>query len=366
MPQKKYKICLVSDCLSIGGAERVAASLSNFFVSKGIEVHHIIVTDSIEYDYSGEVLNLGKLKNKSNDIFNKIKRFNILKQYIKENNFDFIIEFRVKNNFIQEWITSRFIYKSPTVYTIHSSMINLYLSRNKWLAKSTHKEAFGIVAITRVVRDTISQNYRFKNVNYIYNPVDFSLSKERSVAPLAIDFEYIVSAGRMKGDNKQFDKLIYAYSRSVLPEKNIKLVLLGDGTERASLEKLTAELHLEDKVLFYGQVDNPFKFYKRARFFVLSSLFEGLPMVILESLSCNTPVVAFDCFSGPSEIITDRENGLLVENQNFEKLTQAMNLMIEDEILYQHCKQNASSSIQKFSLENIGNEWLKYLKINVS
>ena len=70
--------------------------------------------------------------------------------------------------------------------------------------------------------------------------------------------------------------------------------------------------------------------------------------------------------SGPSEIIQDRKNGLLVENQNFEKLTQAMNLMIEDFALYQICKQNAVASVQQFSLENIGNQWLNYLKINVS
>jgi N-acetylgalactosamine-N,N'-diacetylbacillosaminyl-diphospho-undecaprenol 4-alpha-N-acetylgalactosaminyltransferase len=78
-------------------------------------------------------------------------------------------------------------------------------------------------------------------------------------------------------------------------------------------------------------------------------------------LACETPVIAFDCLSGPSEIINDRQNGLLVEDQNFE-LTQAMNLMLEDTIFVPVCKQNALASVQQFSLENIG-QWLEYLKL---
>jgi len=63
--------------------------------------------------------------------------------------------------------------------------------------------------------------------------------------------------------------------------------------------------------------------------------------------------------SGPNEIITQNENGILVENQNKIEMTNAMNKMISNKELYLHCKQNAKSSVERFSFENIGNQWLQ-------
>ena len=82
-------------------------------------------------------------------------------------------------------------------------------------------------------------------------------------------------------------------------------------------------------------------------------------------MSCD-PVISFDCFSGPKEIIIDKHNGILVENQNIDMLTEAMNSLVEDEKLYQHCKQNAKSSVTQFDIEIIGKQWIELLKINVS
>ena len=68
IPNKKTKIALIGYRLGIGGAERVMANLSVFFEKQGIEVHNIIVTDEVSYNFSGKLINLGKLKNKSNDL----------------------------------------------------------------------------------------------------------------------------------------------------------------------------------------------------------------------------------------------------------------------------------------------------------
>ncbi|WP_169630233.1 glycosyltransferase [Flavobacterium humi] len=357
---------MVSECLSTGGAERVAALLSHFFVSKGIEIHHVIVLDSVVYDYSGELLNLGKLKNESNSVANKWKRFFTFKKYIQHNNFDYIIDFRVKNNFYQEWIISKWVYKTPKIYTVRSYFLKFYFPKSKWLAQRIHNGAFGIVANTEKIRENVQAVYGFKKVNTIYNPIAIDVVDLQSREEPGIDFQYIVCAGRMNDNVKQFDKLMEAYSNSVLPSHNIKLIVLGDGKQRKALENRAAALQLESMVLFYGHVKNPFQYYKNAKFFVLSSKFEGMPNVILESLACGTPVVSFDCLSGPSEMITHKENGLLVENQNVSQLTQAIDLFVEDEKLYHYCKGNARESIRKFSLENIGKQWLEYLKINVS
>jgi N-acetylgalactosamine-N,N'-diacetylbacillosaminyl-diphospho-undecaprenol 4-alpha-N-acetylgalactosaminyltransferase len=84
-------------------------------------------------------------------------------------------------------------------------------------------------------------------------------------------------------------------------------------------------------------------------------------MTILEALSIGTPVVSFDCESGPNEMIIDNHNGILVENQNFTELTRKMNIFVEDEILYQNCKNNAKTSVAKFQSEVIVNQWLHVL-----
>lgn len=87
-----------------------------------------------------------------------------------------------------------------------------------------------------------------------------------------------------------------------------------------------------------------------------------MPMVLLESLACGTPIISWDYASGPNEIINDKSNGLLIENQHQEKLIEAMNLFVTDNNLYLQCKENALFSVKQFSIENIGNEWLNVFK----
>jgi len=148
-----------------------------------------------------------------------------------------------------------------------------------------------------------------------------------------------------------------------LPKKNIKLIVLGEGKLKVEYQKLVESLDLSGFILFKGILKNPFPYYKNAIFMTLTSKNEGLSNAIIESLACETPVVAFDCFSGPSEIITNYQNGILVENQNFDRLIEAMNLFITDLKLYQHCKLNAARSVEKFSVEIIGKQWIDFIKL---
>uniref|UniRef100_UPI0030CA29AA glycosyltransferase n=1 Tax=uncultured Flavobacterium sp. TaxID=165435 RepID=UPI0030CA29AA len=199
----------------------------------------------------------------------------------------------------------------------------------------------------------------YTQVKTIYNPLDFEAIEALGGEDLAIDFEYVIAAGRMNDEVKQFGHLIETYSKSELPSKNIKLILLGDGILKEKYQKLVQKLNLEKMILFKGNVSNPFQYMKRAKLLLLTSKNEGFPNVIIESLACKTPVIAFDCQSGPSEIIIPNENGILVENQNFNAFKEALNEMISNKNLYLHCKQNAKSSVERFSLKQIGNQWLQ-------
>lgn len=363
LPNKKIKIALIGYRLSHGGAERVMAVMSQFFEKQGIEVHNIIVLDEVSYSYSGTLVNLGTMKNASNGLFDKWNRLLFLKKYLDKNKFDFIIDFRFRIKPIQEVLIAKWLYKTKTIFTVHSFLIDHYMPNWSFLTRFMYGYCYKITAITDISKALIESKHHLKNVVRIYNPIDIDAIVLESKELNELQFDYIIGIGQMETNIKQFDKLIHAYSESVLHSNNIHLVLLGEGARKGFLQNLAKERKIEDKVHFLGYQKNPFKFLKKARFFVLSSLNEGLPNVILESLACETPVVAFNCLSGPSEMIQHRENGLLVANQNVEKLSEAMNLLVEDENLYRYCKGNALQSVQSFSVSVIGKQWLDVMQL---
>jgi glycosyltransferase involved in cell wall biosynthesis len=363
LPEKKYKIALIGYRLSDGGGEKVMANLSLFFEKKGIEIHNIIVLDGVSYSYSGKLVNLGLLKNNANGFGNKFKRLLVLKKYLNENKFDFIIDFRPRTKIIQELIIARFIYNCKTIFTIHSFLIHYYIPKNAWLARLIYNKSYAAVTIVNEIQELIEQKYHFKNVITISNPINLEEVNEKSIEKIEIDFEYIIAIGQYENAIKQFDKLILSYADSILPKKGIHLIILGNGNKQA-VEKTAKDNNIYEYVHLLGFEDNPYKYLKKAVFLVLSSLNEGFPNVILEALACQIPVVAFDCKTGPREMIVDRINGILVENQNMEKLTEAMNLLIENKELYLFCKKNAVESIQRFSLDKIGEQWLDLMQID--
>lgn len=363
LPHKKYKIALIGYRLSGGGSDKVMANLSVFFAKNNIDVHIIIVLDEVSYPYSGKLVNLGLLKNKTNGIFNKIKRLVSLRKYLNENDFDFIIDFRFRTKVIQELILARFIYNTKTIFTVHSFLIDHYMPNNSWLTRLMYNHCYANVAIADQMKELIVKKHQLKNVTTISNPVYLDEINEKCDESIAVDFEYIIAVGQYENNIKQFDKLILSYADSVLKDKQIHLVIVGEG-DREKLKKVVKECGITDFVHFFGYQNNPFKYLKNARFLVLSSKNEGLSNVLLESLSCGTPVISFDCPCGPREIISNLKNGILVEDQNIEKLTEAMNTLAEDENIYQYCKQNAKESVSRFLLDTIGKQWLDLMKIN--
>lgn len=355
-----FKIALLGYSLHHGGADKNFANISLLLNENGFNVHTIIVNDGIDYQYGGKLLNLGLLPNKT--AFQRIRKFSILYQYIKKNKISHLIDFRSRINDWDEILIANILYQNcKSIYTIRSFLLENYLPKNKWLFKLWTIKKPLIIAVSQEIENKIKQDYQYKNIKTIKNPIDFSSIISKSNEPIEENEDFILFVGRLSYE-KQVPELIESYSKSKLPNQNIKLFIIGEGEELSNIQLKIKELNQQENVVLLGKKTNPFAYMKQALFLVLASKFEGFPTVLIESLACETPVISFDCSSGPNEIILDQTNGLLVENQNFTALTQAMNLMIEDIEIYEKCKKNTSLNLEKHSFEYVLKKWLDVLE----
>lgn len=160
----------------------------------------------------------------------------------------------------------------------------------------------------------------------------------------------IIAVGRLT-KQKDFPTLLRAFAQ-VRQKRLARLMILGEGEERSRLEALVQELNLVADVALPGFVANPFAYMAQASMFVLSSLFEGLPTVLIEAMAVGTPVVSTNCKSGPMEILDQGRYGKLTQVGNVEELAEAMLQTLDQPIESQLLQQRAKEYSLERSLEN--------------
>jgi glycosyltransferase involved in cell wall biosynthesis len=171
-----------------------------------------------------------------------------------------------------------------------------------------------------------------------------------------LDRPVVIAAGRLT-PQKGFDMLIPAFAQVAARHPEWTLRICGDGGQRKRLEALILEHDLSNNVLLMGAVDRLDIQMSESSMYVLSSRFEGLPMVMVEAMSLGLPVVSFDCPTGPREVIEHGTSGLLVPDGDVDALAAGMLELIEDEPRRRQLGAGAAARAKDFSLDAIGPRW---------
>jgi len=188
--------------------------------------------------------------------------------------------------------------------------------------------ADGIVACSHGVAQDLAQIGQLKNIRPINNPVVSPTLLEKAQEPLQHPWfqsnepPVILGVGKLEAQ-KDFPTLIRAFAQ-VQRAQPARLVILGWGPARPQLEALVKELGVEKDVDLPGYVYNPYPYMARAKLFVLSSAWEGLPTVLIEAMAVGTPVVSTNCPSGAAEILNNGQYGPLTPVGNAEALAEAI------------------------------------------
>jgi glycosyltransferase involved in cell wall biosynthesis len=357
--KNKKKISFFIPSLRGGGAERVFVNLANEFSKRGLNVDLVLSQKEGPYlkDVS-EKVNIIDLKS-SRILFSL---FPLIK-YLRKEKPDYIISTLTHVNIIS--IVANKIFKTKAKIVIRqASYFSFSKNRTvKLIAKLTYKKADKVIALSQQMKADLikSANVPENNIVVINNPIFNDFIRQKLKEETNIDwlenknYPVILGAGRL---TKQKDFITLINSFSILrKERKLKLIILGEGECREKLENLVEKLKIENDVYMPGFVNNPYKFISKADVFVLSSIWEGCPNVLLESLSCGTPVVSTDCPGGSNEILENGKYGKLVPVGDVNILAEAIEETIENPI----DKDILQKRARYFSAEKAVEKYLKII-----
>ncbi len=372
----RKKIIFFIPTLSTGGGERVVSDLSLNFPNS-IETVIVLFQKQVSYPYKGKIisLNIGL----SNNIFFRIYYFFIavlrFRKIVKNENPDKVISFGVPANVINILSSKKTILRVDNFMS--SSTHGLY----KLLIKIFYNKTSKIICVSKAATKDLIENFGIKEnkIKIIYNPLNTKEIQKLAAHHLEKKYENIfknptiITAGRLTKQKNQ-EHLIRAFLKVKDSIKSANLVILGKGELEPKLRQLAKDLKLEDSVHFLGWQENSFKFLSKSKVFVLSSLWEGLPCVVLEAMACQLPIISVDCKTGPREILAPKTDinketkgieyakfGILVPPANNKKseelLTKAIIEILTDKDLAKDLSKKSSERAEDFDVKNIIKEW---------
>ncbi|HLP65543.1 glycosyltransferase family 4 protein [Flavobacterium sp.] len=356
-----------------GGIEKVMATKANYFSEKlGHEV--IILTteqkgNSSCYTLSESIkiedLGINYHREKSyfhpSNIRKVVQHFSKWKKAIRNLNPDVIIVCNYAFDFY--WVPF-FSGKRTTIKEYHSSRYYSFeqrkkagfLQRLKFKINDFIESKYSRIA---VLNNDEKQFYLSKNITVIPNPIEKSDFKAELVSTKAI------AAGRI-APIKGFENLIEVWRLVVNRHPNWAIDIYGQGDENyiSQLQKKSKENKLENHVFFKTATNDLQKTMLDYSMYLMTSHSECFPMVLLESMNVGLPIVSFNCPTGPRNIVTNNEDGLLAEDQNVIDLANKICFLIENENIRKQMGERSKENIQRFYVQNVMNNWEQLFSSN--
>lgn len=364
---KEINILFVITSLAGGGAERVTVNLSNAWVKKGIKVTIVTISDNKQdfYELDERIQRIGLnvdglSKNSLIGILSNIKRVLAIRRILQKQKPDIILGMMPVSAILTIIANFGLNHKVIACERNYPPMARMNSFWTK-LRAIIYPYATAIAVQTSGVKSWMEENIKVKRIKVIPNPVIYPLPVTSPIILpskiLASKQKLLLATGRLT-QQKGFDVLISAFSSLEKQFKNWTLVILGEGENRLLLEDQIKNEGLEKSIILLGRVGNLSDWYKRADIYVMSSLFEGFPNTLAEAMSYGCPVVSFDCKTGPSDLIIDNIDGVLVKSiGDVKALASALKGVMSNETLRNTFSKNAVEVRERYSLSSILEKW---------
>lgn len=354
-------ITLVISSLGSGGAERALVGLANWWCHK----HKVTIITYLDkpdfYSLDDKVVRVRVSQQASSKALSFFKRLKGLRREIIKSTPDRVLSFVDRCNVLTLLSTLGLGLKVIVAERTNPEYYNIGKLWNI-LREIFYSKAYRIIIQTESIRNWALKYKSDDSVYTIPNAIDNSRLKlimKSDASAKVKKFEFsILAIGRLSYE-KGHDQLLLAFSKihHLYPQWGIEII--GDGVLRGDLELLVESLQLKDKVYFHGNLQNPFNILRQSNIFVLPSRVEGFPNVLLEALSAGKPCISFNCPSGPSDLISHKNNGLLVNPNDINAMAEAMKFLIDYPEVREKFAKQANDIIQRFNEAEIMLLWDK-------
>jgi len=279
-----------------------------------------------------------------------------VEKIIKEKKYDIVIDY--SSNLLKY---SNLDIKVPVFAWIHFSLtFGEHLNTDKIEKyKKQYKKYEKILAICDTMRDEFVKILGMdeKKVELVYNPIDLETIRKKAETidkkyENYLKQDYFLQVSRLT-EQKQPEHLVDIYYKLKQQGIKEKLYFIGNGEKIELIKQKIREYNLENDVVLLGQIENPYPFFKNAKLFVHTAKYEGLPTVLLESLTLGTPVVAYDCPTGPKDILgQNSEYGKLIPLNDKDTFVEKVYELMNKNEKYENYRKLSLVRANDFSMEN--------------